>query len=69
MKMTVFFLAMLFGVVLFCGGILFERYCFFGESEESFDGENGEGIDPGYLKQWENLLNYDGNGKEEKYED
>ena len=67
--MAGFFIAMLFGVALFCGGVLFERYSFFGESEEHFDGESGEAIDPGYLKQWENLLNYDGSGKEEKYED
>ncbi len=62
------FFSMLFGVALFCGGILFERYCTFSFEEEEDSGTN-EHIDHGYLKQWENLLNYDGNIKEEEHED
>ena len=59
---------MVFGIVLFCGGILFERYgdFSFGQTDEKPAEEN---IDPGYLKQWENLLNYDGNERGEEYED
>ncbi len=66
--MAGYFAAMLFGVALFCGGILFERVRNLPASEEENEGENTE-INTGFLKQWENLLNYDGNRQEEEYED
>ena len=66
--MAGYFVAMLFGVALFCGGILFERLWNLPASEEENEGENTE-INTGFLKQWENLLNYDGNRQEEEYED
>lgn len=58
--------SMIFGVAIFCGGIMFERNN--DTSDEKTAEENVENIDPEYLKQWENLLNYDGNEKEKEYE-
>ena len=55
---------MLFGVCLFAAGIVFERmsYC---EVEEKADADLSEEADPEMLRQWENLLGYDGNEQEE----
>lgn len=61
------FLAMLFGVLIFSGGMLFERFDFT-TPEETEEKEKTE-INTDFLKQWENLLNYDGNGQEEEHED
>lgn len=66
--MAGFFIAMIFGVAVFCGGILFEKYC--GVSFEEIENEElPQYTDPEYLKQWEELLNYDGNRKVDEYED
>ena len=56
---------MLFGVCLFAAGIVFERLsrC---EREEPETVELTEETDYKMLRQWENLLGYDGNEQEEE---
>ena len=55
---------MLFGACLFAAGIVFERlsYC---EEKELEEAEIPEETDFEMLRQWENLLGYDGNEQEE----
>ena len=54
---------MLAGALLFASGIAFERDFF---AREDFEEENEEEaeVPPVVLKQWENLLGYDGNEQE-----
>ena len=58
-------LFMLIGVCLFAAGIIFERlsYC---EPEELTESEPMPDTDIKMLRQWENLLGYDGNEQEEE---
>ena len=54
---------MIFGALIFGAGMLFERDSLFVPEEEKEETE--ENIPEGVLRQWENLLGYDGNEQEE----
>ena len=55
---------MIFGACLFAAGIVFERlsYC---EERELEEAEIADETDLEMLRQWENLLGYDGSEQEE----
>lgn len=61
---------MLAGAFVFASGIAFEKLVYMNEQEERdevFD-ETSDEMSEEMLKQWENLLGYDGNEKEDTYE-
>ena len=66
--MLSYVISMIFGVAVFCAGMMFER-----KSPEKRRStrrtEENPGGERGFLRQWENLLNYDGNAQEGEYED
>lgn len=55
---------MIFGALIFGAGIFFERERAYTPEEEETEAEE-ENIPEGMLRQWENLLGYDGNEQEE----
>ena len=57
---------MIFGVCLFAAGIVFERLSYCEPEEEIPDEEKVTETDLKILRQWENLLGYDGNEQEEE---
>ncbi len=56
---------MLFGVCLFAAGIVFERLSYCEDEEIIPEKEEETETDFKMLRQWENLLGYDGNEQEE----
>lgn len=58
---------MLMGALIFAAGVFFERDSAVSEEEtdEIYENEETEEISPSVLKQWENLLGYDGNEQED----
>lgn len=62
-------LSLFAGAVIFASGILFERSFYEvedGEDDDAFP--YSESMSSAAQKQWEELLNYDGNGKENEDE-
>ncbi len=61
---------MLAGAFVFASGIAFEKLIHMNQKEESEEvfKENRDEMNEEMLKQWENLLGYDGNEKEDTYE-
>ena len=62
---------MLAGALIFAAGVFFERDFAVSEETEEADEpytEETEEISPRVLKQWENLLGYDGNEQEDSDE-
>lgn len=61
---------MLAGALIFAAGVLFERDSYIEEDEEEETShEERETVPQKVLKQWENLLGYDGNEQEDEDED
>ena len=62
-------LSLFAGAIIFASGILFERSFYEVEEEESEEAfPYSETMSEKAQKQWEELLNYDGNGKENENE-
>lgn len=61
-------ISMLAGAALFAAGITFERACGAERGIKMSAPQNDERMDESSLIQWKNLLNYDGNVEEEKYD-
>jgi len=62
-------LFMLAGALIFAAGVIFERDSYVCEDENEDLPENEEKFSSRVLKQWENLLGYDGNEQEDEDED
>ncbi len=60
---------MLSGALIFAAGVMFERDFEVSDEENTpVEEEKNEEISPRVMKQWENLLGYDGNEQEDSDE-